>query len=352
MPPIEDLSQSSAMELLNGVSEDAPDALPEDNDTLVDQDDDDDAPPAKPAKKDKVKAEADDGDESTEIDEDNVEAESSDADDEDDSDPEGATDDVDEAGDEAEQDKQPAIEPPQSLDAEQREKFKKLPREAQQLVADHDRALVADHTRKTQELAERRKLYDAKIDKLGEVKTALEKRVEKWNTVDWAKQAQLLTEEEYDHNRAAMKKDIEAFEKSKAEIAEAEQLKRDEHNKTQWSELNRLAPELAGEAGKAAREEIMNSAIADGYTRDDLAWMTAKEMVIYRDALQWRKYQAEKKNKPKVVVKKNEKSTGRTIKPSSRTNAPSGAVGVATKRFIAKPSQQNAMAALNALGDD
>lgn len=345
---IEALSNEQALDALNDVSEEAPIDLVEDEakDTIVDEDEDEES-------------EAGDKDKDSEVDEstseeDSGEEDSSDSDADDDADPDGATDEVDEDGDKAKQDKEPAIEPPASLDEKQREEFKKLPRDAQQLVADHDRALVADHTRKTQDIAASRKVLDARLKALETVVSEKQARMDKWAKVDWVQQARELSAEDYNYNWAKFQEEKREFEGLQAEQKKQADADYADHVNKAREDLRRLAPDLAGDSKEASqrREEIMNAAIADGYTRDDLAWMSAREMVIYRDALAWRKYQAEKAKKTTITVKKNEKSKGRTIKPSSRTAAPTGTKGVVTKRFESKPSQHNAMALLNNMDDD
>lgn len=343
MPPIEsDLSSDGAMALLAGVSSEAPDAVDDEN-AVIDNDEeenDDDAA----------------GDDAEALaDEDNVDADSSDADDEGEADPEPeATDDAESEGDKAEQDKSPAIEPPTGLDEKQREIFKKLPREAQQILADHDRALVADHTRKTQALAADRKELQSRINALREVKTEKQKRIEKWQKVDWADLANKLDPKEWNRQKALMEREVDEYRSLESSVKRQDEADYAKHIREQAPELQRIAPHLAGndEKSVAARREVMDLALAAGYTRESLRFMSAFEMHSLWKAQQWDKYQAEKAKKPTITAKKDEKQPGRNIKPTSRANPPTGVKGVVQGKFKKAPSQQNAMAILNAMDVD
>lgn len=336
-----DLSVDGAISALAGVSSDAPDApeMEREGSVIDDEEEQDDAAGDDAAASD---------------DEDNVDADSSDADDEGEADPDQeATDDAESEGDEAEQSKT-AIEPPTGLDEKQRAVFKKLPREAQQIVADHDRALVADHTRKTQALAADRKELQSRIANLREVKTEKQKRIEKWQNVDWAEQARKLSPQEYNRNRALMEKEMGEYQSIETSLKRQEQTDYVNHVREQAPELQRIAPHLAGdnEKAKTARREIMETALKAGYTQESLRFMSAFEMHSLWKAQQWDKYQAEKAKKPSITAKKNEQSKGRVIRPAARTNPPTGAKGVVQGKFKRAPTSSNAIAALNAMDVD
>ena len=83
------------------------------------------------------------------------------------SDDEEETADSDDTGDETSEDNgdeqasEPAIEPPAMFSAEDKEMFHKQSREAQEFLTRRTQEMDADHTRKTQEIAEHRKTADA-----------------------------------------------------------------------------------------------------------------------------------------------------------------------------------------------
>ena len=339
-----DLSVSAAIDALRDAPMNAPVAEdPNDIEGPIDDDDDED-------QDDAGDAGVDEGSE------DSVEEDASDSDDDGEEGPEGATDDAEtgeDTGDKGEQDKGPAIDPPVALalDDKGREVFNALPRAAKEFLVEHDKRLVADHTRKTQEVAEKRKSLDAKISKLGEVKTYLESRVEKWKKVDWAKQAQLLSTEAYDKNRETMQREVAEYEKAKTELDEQEASDYRTHIKENTEILTKEFPHLAGEKGAALRKEVAEAAIKDGFDRERLKWMSAREMAVYADALAYRKYMAEKSKKPPITAKKDAKSSGRTITPSSRSSAPTGQRAAVQKVFNKAPTAANARRALANLPD-
>ena len=341
MPPIEsDLSSDGAMALLAGVSSEAPDAV--DDGSLIDNDEEEND------------ADAAGDDAEASADEDNVDAASSDADDEGEVDSEeGATDDAEAAGDEAEQSKT-AIEPPANLDETEREAFKKLPKDAQEILARQSKLVSATLTQKTQALAADRKELQSRINALREVKTEKEKRIEKWAAVDWAYQATKLSPQEWNRQKALMEKEVGEFRALQSSVNQQEEADYRRHIQEQAPELQRIAPYLAGNDAKsvAARREVMETALKAGYTREALRYMSAFEMHSLWKAQQWDKYQSEKAKKPSIVAKKGEKQPGRNIRPTSRANPPTGVKGVVQGKFKKAPSQQNAMAALNAMDVD
>jgi hypothetical protein len=335
-----DLSSDGAMALLAGVSSEAPDAVDDEN-AVIDNDEEEN----------EDNADGDDADAST--DEDNVDAESSDADDEGEVDPDGATDDAENEGDEAEQSKT-AIEPPVGLDETEREAFKKLPKEAQEILARQSKLVSATLTQKTQALAADRKELQSRIAALREVKTEKQKRIEKWGKVDWADLANKLDPKEWNRQKALMEKEVGEYRSIESSLKQQDDRDFRAHAESRVTELQKLAPHLAGtdEKAVAARIEIADLAVKAGYDREALKWMSAFEMHSLWKAQQWDKYQAEKAKKPNITAKKDEKQAGRNIKPTSRTNAPTGLKGVAQKKFKAKPTQQGAMALLNSMDID
>lgn len=336
----DDLSVDNAIDALKGVSSEAPDAAPEDNDeTIIDDKDDDED--------EDQDADGDDAD----GDEDNGAEDSSDSDAEGEDGPDEATDDA-ETGDKAEQSKT-AIEPPTFLDATEREAFKLMPQAAQEILARQSKLAQADYSRKTQANAEAKKILDARIGKLREVKTEREKRMDKWSKVDWAEQATKLSPQQFNKNRAIYEKELGEYQAIQTTLKAEEDADYEDHRQVQFAEIKNLAPQLIdGEKGATLRREVMDHVIKNGFTPERLKWMSAKEMVYVWKSLQWDKYQAEKSKKPPITERKNEKSKGKTIKPASRTAPPAGASLAVGKRFKAAPTSRHAMAALDALDVD
>lgn len=264
-----------------------------------------------------------------------------------------------EDGDDADKDEpaEPAIEPPQFLDATERETFKALPRAAQEIILKHDKSLVADYTRKTQETAKQRKALEARLDKIGEVLTEREKSLKEWAEVDWVELAGRVTAEEFNRYRAQAElehREYAALQKSRAS-EEAELLR--EHNEAEVRALAEIDPELADpKEGPKRRGELIKHLIDnEGFELERLKWVTAKELAFVNDALKWRKHQAslqaQKQAPPKLKPKADAKSAGKVVKPAARQLTPSQA-GKALANFRKRPTIEAARAALAELPDD
>lgn len=339
MPPIEDLSVSSAIDALSDVPLTAPKAEnPDDLEGPVD-DDEDEAQDAA-------------GDE-----EDPVDDDSSASGDEDDEGAEGPTNEVEnneDVDDKGEQDKLPAIDPPAALalDDKQREVFKQLPRAAQEFLIEHDKKLVADHTRKTQEVAEKRKHYEARLERLKDVKVERETRLDKWAKVDWVKLAQTMDTKEYNANRAQYEKELRESTAISKRVAEEEKAELERSDFENFKALKTLAPELAdGDKGRQLRGDIINAVIKAGIPPQAARLISAQEMVFVHKALQWDKYQAEKSKKPTITETKLATTKGRSIAPASRTASGSAPRAAVQKNFVKNPSVANARRALENLPD-
>ena len=339
-----DLSVDGALSALNDVSSNAPAAAPEDREGAIIDDEENE----------QADADGDDAEASADDEQDNDDADSSDADVEGEADPDQeATDDAENAEDKAEEGKLPPIEPPAFLDATEREAFKSLPQAAQEILARQSKLATADYSRKTQEVAEKRKALDTRINALREVKTEKQARIEKWQKVDWAAMATKLSPQEWNRNKALMEKEMGEYRALESSLKRQEEADFHAHIAEESPKLKTVAPELYGDTkeAQARRIECAEAAIKAGLPRDRVKWMSANEMNFVYKALQWDKYQAEKAKKLTITAKKGETSKGRTIKPTSRTNAPAGAKGVVSKVFAKKPTQANAMSLLNALDD-
>lgn len=324
-------------------------------DALSAIDEDDDAPFIEDEKAKAEAATQDDGEATDEEIEAEADASTAEADD-DQGDPNEASA---EDGDDAEKDEpdQPAIDPPQFLDATERETFKALPRAAQEMILKHDKSLVADYTRKTQETAKQRKTLDARLEKIGEVLTEREQSLKEWDEVDWVELAGRVSAEEYNRYRAQMDKErreYAALRNTKA-AEEAENLR--SHNETELRTLAEIAPELADprEGPKRRGELIAYLRDNEGFDLDRLQWISARELAIAADARKWREHQAslkaQKAAPPKLKPKPDAKSAGKVVKPAARQITPSQA-GRALANFRKKPTIEAARAALAELPDD
>lgn len=343
-----DLSVSAAIDALRDAPMNAPVAEdPNDIEGPIDDDDDDDDED----QDDAGDAGVDEGSE------DSVEEDASDSDDDGEEGPEGATDDAEtgeDTGDKGEQDKGPAIDPPVALalDDKGREFFKTLPRATQEWIVEHDKKLVADHTRKTQEVADKRKFYESRVEALKGVATEKEKRMAKWKQVDWVKLAGEVNPQKYQQTRAQFEKELGEYQDTRRKVETETAADLDRHDREQVTALKKLAPELLnGEEGKKARNAVIAAVIEAGIPKEYARKISAVEMVFVHKALKYDAYMAEKSKKPPITAKKDAKSSGRTITPSSRSSAPTGQRAAVQKVFNKAPTAANARRALANLPD-
>lgn len=316
---------------------------------------DDDAPFIEEEEKPKAEAATQDGAEGGE----EIEAEADASTAEDDDDQGDPTEASAEDGEDAEKDEpdQPAIDPPQFLDATERETFKALPRAAQELILKHDKSLVADYTRKTQETAKQRKTLETRLEKIGEVLTEREQSLQEWDEVDWVELAGRVTAEEFNRYKAQMEKERREYSVLRNTKLEQEAENLREHNETELRALAEIAPELADpkEGPKRRGELIAYLRDNEGFELDRLRWISAKELAIAADARKWREHQAslkaQKAAPPKLKPKPDAKSAGKIVKPAARQITPSQA-GRALANFRKNPSLDAARAALAELPDD
>lgn len=242
--------------------------------------------------------------------------------------------DADDEEEEADEPDEPALEAPQFLDETAREQWKDLPREAQEMVLQHDKALVADYTRKTQALAEDRKATEAqrqqlegRIEKLGFVLTETEQRAQYYANVDWEQAAQQLSAEEFNQHRAAADRVFQEVneQRQKLEAAEAEQF--DAFVKEQTEIMPKVAEELgqteflSPDAGEKVWKPLGDYLVKSGFSEDDIRNADARMSVIARKAQLWDDYQAKKKEKPVLKPKRDAKSKGKPVRAGARASS-------------------------------
>lgn len=273
--------------------------------------------------------------------------------------PEEASAEDDEDGDQGEAESLPPIDPPQFLDPSERETFKTLPRAAQELLVRHDRSLVADYTRKTQELASQRKAVTSRLEKLAEVHTERERRIQQWNEVDWRKvRAERGTDYMLDL-QAQRDEELAEYQKLDEQLQAEQQSSFREHVTAQTERLAAIRPDLVGETGKARRQEITNAIAAalksegldEGTVRERIRWLSAFEVSFVDKALKWDAYQAQKSQKPAITPKPDAKSKGKPVRPAARPSSSSTPAAKTVSTFKKAPSVQNAISALLEMDD-
>ena len=306
---------------------------------------------------------ADDGADDTQ---DQPEAEASDATEEGEGGSEETTDDAEESG--KDEPAQPALDPPQFLDADERETFKALPRDAQEILARHDKALVADYTRKTQEVAAKRKATEQSLAQIAAAKQGLDTIlkakadvVKQWRDVDWAEVARNSTEEEYatyqarhraaEDEYAQLHQAVNGAATKATEISSQQEAENfNAHVAEQKAKLEEFAPHLlAPETGPKRMQEIFQYLETIG-TPDRIKWVSAEELSLVDDALQWRAHKASAAKKPVLKPVQDAKSKGRALRPTG-AQPPQQQRGKAVRRFEQTRSLQDAMSAIADLDD-
>lgn len=272
--------------------------------------------------------------------------------------PEEASAEDDEDGEQGEADL-PPIDPPQFLDPSERETFKTLPRAAQELLAKHDRSLVADYTRKTQELASQRKAVTGRLEKLAVVHTEREERIKEWEAVDWRKvRAERGTDFMLDL-QAQRDEELAEFQKLDEQLKSERNEEFRGHVTAQFERLAAIRPDLAGEAGKPRRQEIAkaitevlrNEGLDEETIRERVRYLSAFELSFVDKALKWDAYEAQKRQKPTITPKPDARSKGKPVRPAARPSSSSTPAARTVTTFKKAPSVQNAISALLEMDD-
>lgn len=308
----EALSAADAIAALSGVSDEAPEA-----EEIVEDEDNE-------QEDDEIDAEAD------------VQA---------DADEEGDDPEEDPDADEEEDDDEPAepaIEAPQFLDEKMRADWSKLPREAQEMVLAHDKSLVADYTRKTQEVAAERKQVQAQrsqldqiVSRYDEVLPEAEQKAREWQELNWVDLKANTTADQYLAYQAQAQQDIQKAVQIRNQRSQAEVESLNVHVQTEHAKLQEIARAqnavelIQPEKAQAVTTELLNYVRSHGYQDDEIKYIGAQDMVMAYKAMKYDQMLANRKN-PKPAL---------TPKPDARTNAKpvrAGARASSSKRAASK----------------
>jgi ABC-type phosphate transport system auxiliary subunit len=127
-----------------------------------------------------------------------------------------------------------------------------------------------------------------------------------------------------------------AYEQQRAETVKA-------HTEAQLQQLPTIFPEaMDPKKGPAIVKEIQTALLEADMTAEGLSMVTAKQMKLVHDALQWRKAQAKRTT---LRPKTDAKTTARPMKAKARASS-SNKPGKRSQAFRKNPSKGNAMAAL------
>jgi len=274
-----------------------------------------------------------------------VEAEESDAVEADDTAP-------DEADDAAETPsaEEPIIAPSGMTDAD-KQAYAKLPTELKAWVAKQESARTADYTRKSQEVAERRKQFETAVTGVSTRLQALDQQLSQFtdnaiappdpalrNTDPMAYDDQLAAYMQAQHVKEIAVKEREKIQKEQASIASAMD---HQYQLEKEQQLREVAPELFGPNGNKIGQEIQVYAKKLGYKPEQLRAASANDIMTLWKAQRFDAIEAAKKNVKTVPPQPMKVSKPGPAKAVGRPSE----VSAALKNLEARPSRDNLAAA-------
>lgn len=269
-----------------------------------------------------------------------AETETEDAGEEDGAEEEAEQDEADE--DDGDEPAEPAIDPPASMSAEERERFAKLPRDAQEWIVSREKSLTSDYTRKTQEIADNRKKVQSELSEVQQkrqqyadnleyleqrISTALSsglsdadmQRLYQENPAEWARQNEL---------RRQAREQLNAF-KSERQRIQAEQ--RAEHERLVRESLQEGAkrlPEMIpewrdAETAKREKRDLTEFLLGQaGFTREEVASAADPRIVaLARKAMLYDRMSKATADKT-AVAKKKVAAAPKAVKPTAQPKKP------------------------------
>jgi hypothetical protein len=258
-------------------------------------------------------------------------------------------------GDEQEQAKEPetAIPAPDFWDAEGKDAFAKLPREAQEQVRAYEQQRTQAVARKLNEAAQVSKAAQARSEQLEQARAEMSRFVseatnelKQYDQIDWAEQIADATTDEELRNVYWHKENAEKLRKQRVEAVKAEDaaLTRElqEHHQITRQRLKQIAKheqvdlDPDTETGRTRITQISKFLTAVGIDDNTQAWMPAEAMALAHDAMMYRmqKQKAQSSTQIKPVTQKP--AAGATVKPSSP-----GTAGSSSQQRIQQLSAPN-----------
>lgn len=198
----------------------------------------------------------------------------------------------------------PAIEAPSGMSEADKAIFAQLPPEQQAWVSRRETDRTADYTRKTQELADRRKetdatfqvlggamqQYDAVLQKItGQELTPPDKALEESDPYEYDRQWRQYQEAKDTQQRAVQE---QAENAQRFQALQNEQAR--QYLSQQNAALSELSPELADQGTKGAqlRKSVKQYALKNGYTEEQLGMASAQDSVTLLKAMRYDASQA------------------------------------------------------------
>lgn len=261
-------------------------------------------------------------------------------------------------GDEAEVEPEAVapVDPPKYWSQDAKAKFAELPPELQAVVLAQEGPREEAAAKAKAEAAQQTQAAQAEVAKVQQLADhlgsflpqAIETFKSKWGDApDWmayateyGAEAMIVAKVQHEQELALLQQTAQATERAQDAAREAAV-------KVEFQKLAEIAPELADPVeGPKRRSEVTSFLVSEGLAEDDIRNITAVEMALANDAMQWRKAQAALKARP--TPKPNPAAAPRSpVRPAAAAPVPAQRTATqVANRFAQTRSVDDAVALL------
>lgn len=248
------------------------------------------------------------------------------------------------------------VEPPKYWSQDAKAKFAELPPELQAVVLAQEGPREEAAAKAKAEAAQQTQAAQAEVAKVQQLADhlgsflpqAIETFKSKWGDApDWmayateyGAEAMIVAKVQHEQELALLQQTAQATER-------AQEAAREAAVKVEFQKLAEIAPELADPVeGPKRRSEVTSFLVSEGLAEDDIRNITAVEMALANDAMQWRKAQAALKARP--TQKPNPAAAPRSpVRPAAAAPVPAQRTATqVANRFAQTRSVDDAVALL------
>ena len=248
------------------------------------------------------------------------------------------------------------VEPPKYWSQDAKAKFAELPPELQAVVLAQEGPREEAAAKAKAEAAQQTQAAQAEVAKVQQLADhlgsflpqAIETFKSKWGEApDWmayaneyGAEAMIVAKVQHEQELALLQQTAQATERATEAAREAAV-------KVEFQKLAEIAPELADPVeGPKRRSEVTSFLVSEGLAEDDIRNITAVEMALANDAMQWRKAQAALKARP--TQKPNPAAAPRSpVRPAAAAPVPAQRTATqVANRFAQTRSVDDAVALL------
>ena len=212
-----------------------------------------------------------------------------------------------------------SVDAPASWDEQAKARFAELPADIQALIASresqHENALSSARS----EAENAKRDVESRVStEIGTLKAALDKLIpeatktfkSRWADIDWTTLSEKVGTDEAFKLKAQFEKERDQLQQLETAQKAADDRAYSDFVKAESVKLKAVAPDLAdAEKGQGRREALGRFLTSNGYTADQIRFMTAHDASIAYDAMRWR----EAETKARAAAK---------AKPAPKTAAP------------------------------